>query len=152
MNVKRAPSQSLHLSYSQSQALSFLICQFSLSLSLLTSSLTFFHSDLKSVPAIGRPSSCTNQWHALIIERLTSIGWLGLPKKHTQHTETHTHTHYYLQAHPGDSFWSLNIYCEQHQLCLLLISLHWCHEQISYDKKPPPNIYLYQVLFTHHTI
>lgn len=115
---------------------------------LLTVSLTLFHSDLTSVSLIGRPSSCTNQWHALIIERLTSIGWLEQPKthrathKHTACTHTRTHTPdictpcshnlttYSTLTHSpwGQFLKSKYIYCGQHQLCLLLRSVHWCSE------------------------
>lgn len=101
---------------------------FSHSLFLLTVTLTLFHSDLTSVSLIGWPSSCTNQWHALIIELLTSIGWLEQPKthcathKHTVCTSTprhvhtmHTHSHNLttcctLTCSPWGQFWNLNIY------------------------------------------
>lgn len=115
------------------------------SLFLLTVTLTLFHSDLTSVSLIGRPSLCTNQWHALIIERLTSIGWLERLKthfttyKHTVCTYTAIHLHTTLtHLHNLTTYCTLTcspwgqflkskyIYCGQHQLCLLLLLVHWC--------------------------
>jgi len=65
-----------------------------LCLSTSSNSLFHFHSHSDSLfysSLIGRPDPSTNQWHALIIERLTSIGWLEQPKTHEHTACTYTH-------------------------------------------------------------